>query len=265
MRITGFVTETVVDQYLFAVTAFALVIESYPAVARGINGVSDPSAQVDSLVAGDTSGDRMAPGTECTDVSAQVAFVDRPDGGNRFGHHLLVFAEFLQLVERFGLEVQQSAHSVQLFPGRNHQGRVEVVVQVFVFAVRVGGIDSLHIQRIGAEQRTVDAVVAVADLLQPGRSGAQFVVQHVVFDQQFVVVTTDAVHFGRVEKERKKHVYDRSEDESDQHFSQSPVEFDPKRDGDDLVSEGLRVEFIAFFCHRIILCALGTTKLDEFM
>ena len=68
-----------------------------------------------------------------------------------------------------------------------------------------------------------------------------------------------------LEKERKKHVYDRSEDESDQHFSQSPVEFDPKRDGDDLVSEGLRVEFIAFFCHRIILCALGTTKLDEFM
>ena len=136
---------------------------------------------------------------------------------------------------------------------------------MFVFAVRVGSIDSLHIQRIGAEQRTIDAVVAVADLLQPGRSGAQFVVQHVVFDQQFVVVTTDAVHFGRVEKERKKHVYDRSEDESDQHFSQSPVEFDPKRDGDDLVSEGLRVEFIAFFCHRIILCALGTTKLDEFM
>ena len=76
-----------------------------------------------------------------------------------------------------------------------------------------------------------------------------FVVENVVFEQQFVVLLLDVVHLRGVEEEGEEQVNDRGQDEADQDFSQDTVETDTKRDRDHLVGEGLRVEFISFFFH----------------
>ena len=247
--VTGFVAESVVQQDLTPVSPRPFVVEGDESVPGGINRRSDVRSQVDALVSFHPSCDRVYPRAERADVAAQFPAVERPDRGNRFGHQRFVFGQHLEFVERFGLQVQHPGHCVEVSPRADHLRRVHVSFQEAVFRVGIGRIDSVQVQRVGGEQRAVHVVVAVTQFLQFGGRRADFVVQDVVLQHQFVVPFADAVHLRRVEEKGEEQVDHRSQDKADQHLPQNPIEPDAERDRHHLVGQGLWIEFIPLFCH----------------
>ena len=259
VRVTGLITEAVVDQHLQSVSAHALVIECDRAVSGRVDRIACPSAQIDALMSRDASRYRMHARAERADVSAQVPPVDRPDRGDRVGHQLLAFGHDLELVERFRLLIQQPRHPVQLEPRTDHLRGVRIVLHAAVFRGGVGRVDAVHAQRVDAEQRAVDPVVPVAQLVEFGGRRSDFVAEHFVLEHQFVVSLADTIHFRSIEKEREQQVGDRGQNESDQYFPQDAVEPDAQRDGDHLVGQRLRIEFVSFFRH-FVNSAPGSTQ-----
>ena len=172
-------------------------------------------------------------------VVVQGLAVDGPDGGHGGGELLLVLGEELEFVHRDRFEVERAGQGVDLSPGSDHQGRVFVVGHRGVFRIGVWVPDAGDRERIGGEERAVDVIVAMADLVDALLGGADAVLQDAVSDFGLAVVAQDAVHLGGVEEVGEEHVGDRHEDESDEDFPDQAVGFEPERGRYDVAREDL--------------------------
>jgi hypothetical protein len=75
-----------------------------------------------------------------------------------------------------------------------------------IFAVGIWGENSLDGGCVATEKRTVHVVIPMSDLFEACGCRLKFIVEYIIFDQQFVVVSADTIHFGSVKKERKKQI-----------------------------------------------------------
>ena len=73
-----------------------------------------------------------------------------------------------------------------------------------IFAVGIWGENTLDVGCVATEKRSVHVVIPMSDLFKTCGSRLEFIVKYIIFDQQFVVVSADTIHFGSVKKERKK-------------------------------------------------------------
>ncbi len=170
-------------------------------------------------------------------VVAQGFAIDGPERRHGGRQLFLVVGEPLQLVERHRCEVELPGEGVELPPRADHQGGEFVLGHRGVLRRRVGLPHLGDRERIGGEERTVDVVVAVADLVEPALRRADAVLQDAVFDNQLAVVAVDAVHLRRVEEIGEDDVGDRYEDEPHQNLADEAVGPQPERRGDHLARQ----------------------------
>ncbi len=166
----------------------------------------------------------QAPRVEGADaVVVEACAVDGPDGRNGGRHLLLVAGQRLQLVERHRLEIEFAREGVELLPRADHQRGVLVAREGCVFLVGIGHGGAVRRGAVGGEERTVDVVVAVADLLHAGPGRADALLQDAVAELQLAVFAVDAVHLRGVEKRGEDEVGQRHDDESRDDAAQQPV------------------------------------------
>ena len=148
----------------------------------------------------------------------------------------------MQFVQRHRFEVEYASQRVQLLPCTDQQRGEIVVCQSCVFRIGIGLPYAFYGERIGSEERTVDIVVARADVVDAASGRPDAVLQNAIADDQFAVVAVDAIDFGRIEEIGEDRIDDRYEDESQQNLAQQFVRSQPERRGHRLVCK--RIGFV---------------------